>query len=163
MRDEYEKARKALAISAEDLALLAPHRHAEITLAIIERFTSLGRSGLSARWWWESFVDEAWAVTPGSPFDFVGGFLEPQQRYWFVAEAWSEKKDSAFWVYDATGAAIRRILPECHHHEYYIIDRKMTWLLCENHHGVVMACGALKKPEPNQSLEPTAPSGRGSS
>jgi hypothetical protein len=41
MRDEYEKARKELAIPEGEFALLAPHRHLEITSAIIERFTSL--------------------------------------------------------------------------------------------------------------------------
>ncbi len=155
MRDEYEKARKALEISDAYFSLLAPHRHADTTLAIIERFTSLGRKGLSAPWWWESFVDQAWTATPDAALDFVGSFLEPQQRYWLVAEARSKKKESAFWVYDATGAAIRRILPQCHHHEYYIVDRKMTWLLCENHHGVVIACGALKEKEPNQAAQTT--------
>jgi len=146
MRDEYERARKELAISSSDFALVPPHRHAEITLAIIHRFTSLrGRRGLTASWWWESFVDEAWALMPKNPLSFVGKFLEPKQRYWLVAEADGQKTESAFWLYDATGEAIRRILPECYHHEYYIVDRKMSWLLCENHHNVVIACGDLKK------------------
>jgi hypothetical protein len=134
MRDEFEKTRKALAIPEAEFALVAPHRHAELTLSIIRRFTSLGKAGLSASWWWESFTDQSWAVVPREPLSFVAGYLTPEERYWFVAEAWSPKKESAFWTYDATGAAIRRMLPECHLHEYYIVERKMAWLICENHH-----------------------------
>ena len=151
MRDQYEKARKDLLIAESAFSLVAPHRHIEITQAIIQRFTSLGPKGLKASWWWESFVDIAWAVSPKAPLDFVASYLSSTERYWFVGEAWSPKRESAFWVYDATGAAIRSILHECHHHEYYIVDRKLAWLLCENHHGAVIACGNLEQKPENEN------------
>jgi hypothetical protein len=94
----------------------------------------------------------------------VTGILTPADRYWFVAKsATPAKKESEFWLYEATGRAILQNLSEAHFHEYYIVEKKMSWLLCENHHGVIIACGDLKKKEPNQAPEPTAPSGRGSS
>jgi len=153
MRDEYERARKQLAIPDVDFSLVAPHRHREITLRIVEHFTTLGKEGLHAQWWWESLRNQVWSAHPEDGLSVVTGILTPADRYWFVAESWAPaKKESEFWLYEATGAAILRILSEAHFHEYYIVEKKMWWLLCENHHGVVIGCGDLKKKEPNQSI-----------
>jgi hypothetical protein len=146
MRDEYEKARKELGIPEADFALIAPHRYQAIVLRIIEQFTKLGKAGLKASWWWESLVDPSWGIQPQEPLKFVARYLDAEERYWFVAEAWMPpKKESNFWLYEATGSAILQILAETHHHEYYIVNKKMTWLLCENHHNVVIGCGGIER------------------
>jgi hypothetical protein len=155
MRDEYERARKRLTISESDFSLVAPHRHREITLRIVEAFTTLGGEGLRAQWWWESFSNQVWALHPEDGLSVIADILTPHDRYWFVA--WSTalaKKESEFWLYEATGAAILQVIPEVHFHEFYVIEKKLSWLLCENHHGVVIACGDLKRKAPNQALEP---------
>lgn len=161
MRDDYEKARKALAIGEADFALVAPQRHREITRQILERFTTLGCKGFAARAWWESFKGEAWTEHPDAPWRIVAHILRPAPRYWLVAESRTPAKaESQHWVYDAKGDAILRVLRETSHHEYYIIERSMMWLLCENHHGVLIACGDLAKP--NLAPEAMPPPVRGS-
>lgn len=153
MRDEYERVRTELAIAEADFALVAPQRHREITLRILERFTTLGKRGLSAAWWWESFREETWSLQPKDASSLVAPVLKPAGRYWLVAASTSPaKKESRHWIYDATGAAILRLLGVTHRHEYYIVEKKLAWLLCENHHGVVIACGRLDLPDLTSSL-----------
>lgn len=33
------------------------------------------------------------------------------------------------------------MLREMHHFEYYVLHKKLAWLLCENNHGVLFAVG----------------------
>src|SRR5688572_30151806 len=107
MRDEYEAARKEFAIAETDFALVAPHQYRAITLRILDRFTDLGRKGLSVRWWWESFKGQEWGLQTPEPLNIVAQIVSPTERYWLLAETWMrKKKESQHWVYDATGDAI---------------------------------------------------------
>ena len=142
MRDTIEAARKALGISPADCCLVSPHRHLDITEQIARQFTTLPQHPLKRRWWWESFKEPNRSVQLPEPLSTVADLLGPNESYWFVAEAWEAgKKESSFWLYEMSGRAIPLILRETHFFEYYIVDRKMTWLLCENHHGVLIGVG----------------------
>jgi hypothetical protein len=42
----------------------------------------------------------------------------------------------------ASGAGIVETIREVYGFEYYISDLAMTWMLCENHHGVLIESSA---------------------
>jgi hypothetical protein len=142
MRDTIEAARKHLGISPVDCCLVSPHQHLDITEQIAKRFTKLSQNPLKCRWWWENFKEPTRSVKLSEPLSTVADLLGPNEIYWFIVEAWEAgKKESAFWLYEMSGQAILLILREVHFFEYYIVDRKMTWLLCENHHNFLIGVG----------------------
>ncbi len=119
MRDTIETARKALGISSDDCFLVPPHRHAEITEQMAQQFTTLYREPLKTIWWWEHLKEPCRSISVPDPVSVVAGLLEPNERYWFLAEAWEgQKKESAFWLYEMSGRVVPLILRETHHFEY---------------------------------------------
>jgi hypothetical protein len=48
-------------------------------------------------------------------------------------------------VYDATPAVVQQIIGECYGFEYYLIAKNLSWLLCENHHDMVIAVGGVRQ------------------
>lgn len=141
MRDEIEIARKELGIAVTECSLVAPHLHTEITEWIGAEFTTIHRGPLNYYWWWERFREPQRGVMVPDPVQTAAELLDPDDCYWFLAEAESDKRESTMWLYEMIGRVIPRILRETHPFEYYIVDRKMTWLLCENHHGVLIGVG----------------------
>jgi hypothetical protein len=61
---------------------------------------------------------------------------------WFVAEARSpSKKNGNFWLYESTMETIAPVLQRVQPFEYYVVSKKFEWLVCENHHGQLIASG----------------------
>jgi hypothetical protein len=46
-----------------------------------------------------------------------------------------------FWLYESRINPVCAVLSECPAFEYYILPRKMDWLLCENHHNLIIGSG----------------------
>jgi hypothetical protein len=46
-------------------------------------------------------------------------------------------------LYQATAKAIQQVIGECYGFEYYILPETLDWLVCENHHGQLIAVGEL--------------------
>ncbi|WP_035615508.1 DUF6756 family protein [Haloferula sp. BvORR071] len=101
--------------------------------SIAERFLSRGRYDLSRIWLWEAFDQITESYVPADVFAEWRKRLHPEESYWFLAS----DEDGKYWVAEGTGSAIPEILRETPPFEYYIIDRKMSWILCENHHGTL--------------------------
>jgi len=98
----------------------------------------VGRTDL--RWWWEAFE-----VKPAGSISFASGqgwqyltAIAPTatERVWFVAEDIHE-----FALYHSTVEGIQAVIGECYGFEYYVVAKDLTWIICENHHDVVIAAG----------------------
>jgi hypothetical protein len=65
---------------------------------------------------------------------------DASERVWFVAE---DEQLPYFPVHETTPAIAQEVIGECYAFEYYPIAKDLSWLLCENHHDVLMALGDL--------------------
>ncbi len=106
--------------------------------SIAERFLNRGRHDRDKTWWWDCLANKTESSAPTDVFAELRKRLHPEEAYWFVAS----EEDGKYWLAEATGAAIPEVLGEMHGFEYYIIDRKMSWLLCENHHDTLIEARA---------------------
>ena len=123
------------------LRLVEPHRFRAILERIVAERTNLSSDGISALWWWEALKQPVAHSTPAEPISFIQGLLPNQESVWFVAEEAADKKVGNFWLYEGTVSAVCAVLRECPAFEYYLVAKKMGWLICENHHGQVIASG----------------------
>jgi hypothetical protein len=125
----------------DDLRLVEPHRFKTIIERIISERTNLSKDAINGLCWWESLKEPVAQTVPREPISFIKDILPPDEPIWFVAEDSGKKKIGNFWLYEGTPSAACAILQECPAFEYYVVEKKMGWLICENHHGCVIASG----------------------
>ena len=139
-RDSITTACKRLDLE-ESVRLVEPHRYRGILERIIEERTHLSKDAVSALWWWEALCEPVSYRQVPDPMAMLARLVPQDEHVWFVAEESDEKEQGNFWLYEGTIASIRSVLRECPAFEYYVVARKMDWLLCENHHGQLIASG----------------------
>ena len=158
-REFITEAAKSLGIT-ENLKLIEPHRYQGILERIIAARTSLNKDATSAMWWWESLLDPVSYMQPGDSVSALESLVPRGEAVWLVAEACGSKKNGNFWLYEATIEAVCSVLRETPPFEFYVVSKKMHWLICENHHGQLIASGepvaGSLAAMPNRSLEPTS-------
>jgi hypothetical protein len=124
-----------------ELRLVAPHRFKSILERIVAERTNLSKDAIDGLWWWEALKEPVAHKVPPEPISFIQSLLPPDEPVWFVAEDGGDKKIGNFWLYEGTPSAACAVLHECPAFEYYMVDKKLRWLICENHHGYVIASG----------------------
>jgi hypothetical protein len=84
-------------------------------------------------------------VAHAQPVDAVAtlkSLIPAGELVWFVAEAKSQGKENGnFWLYESTMETIVPVLQCVQPFEYYVVSKKCEWLVCENHHGQLIASG----------------------
>jgi hypothetical protein len=137
--DEINQAVARLGLSLTAMRqLLEPHS-TDVYDAALDHFVAAG----DRRWWWEDFRQAGKSVS----FDDGQGWRRvPQitpasdELIWFIAEDGSLPH---YPVFETTPKIASLVIGECYGFEYYLIAQDLSWLLCENHHNVLCAVGAL--------------------
>ncbi len=132
LRDDINEAIKGLANLKFDFVSL--HRYQDILDQVAERFLNRGKRDLNKIWLWNEFRNETGSSQPEDVISELAVLLEPQTSYWFIAS----DENGKYWVAESNGISIVTVLKEMYGFEYYILDRHMTWILCENHHGMLI-------------------------
>jgi len=115
---------------------------------IAERFLKRGVRDLVYVWMAEEFRNVVSAMHPSDPLGHLREQLEPDRDYWFLAS----DQHGKYWVADATGSGIMRVIGEMYGFEYYVVDRHLEWILCENHHGVFIKAAAIPAWKPEEKM-----------
>ena len=139
-RDWITTACKNLGLESS-VRLVEPHRYRAILERIITERTTLSEGAVSALWWWEALREPVAYLQPRDPISTLESMVPKDEAVWFVAEASGPKEQGNFWLYESSIGAVCAVLRDCPSFEYYVVARKMDWLLCENHHGQVVASG----------------------
>jgi len=99
---------------------------------------------------------------PKDPVSTLRGLVAIGEPVWFVAEAKDSKEHGNFWLYESTIEPICAVLQLVPSFEYYVVSKKCEWLVCENHHGYLIANGEEMANKlasvPNPSIERTSSS-----
>ena len=126
----------------DQLKLVEPHRFQSILERIISTRTKLDKTATAAPWWWEALHEPIVYREAENPVALLKALVDPTEDIWFVAESNSpSKKLGNFWLYESRINPVCAVLSECLAFEYYIVPRKMDWLLCENHHNLIIGSG----------------------
>lgn len=140
-RELLTETARSLGLDAQ-LKLVEPHRYQGILERIILSRTLLDKGAVSALWWWEALREPVAAFQPADPLAVLRELVRPGEPVWFVAEANSSTKRSGnFWLYESFIEPICAVLQRMPALEYYVVARKCEWLICENHHGCLVASG----------------------
>jgi len=121
------------------MRLLLPPQSEAVFRTALNHFVAGG----DRRWWWEDFRE------PGKSLAFESGDgwrqvprVVPNQNesVWFIAE---DNSLPHYPVFETTPEVASLVIGECHGFEYYLVAKDLSWLLCETHHNVLCAVGAV--------------------
>lgn len=145
-RIEIDEAVKTLGIPAEDFKPANLYRYEDILVSIMDKFTTLGKLGLMKCWPWTDFKEPGFSFAPPEPLDhleeIIAPISSPEETFWFIVEDEPGTKiNDNFWLYEGKLKAIVTVLRESYDFEYYIVDKRLNWLLCETHHDVLIGVG----------------------
>ncbi len=71
---------------------------------------------------------------------------EPEQPVWLLVED-SKNYLPKYWLYEGYLPEISLVLAETAHNDFYLISKKLAWLISVNHHDVLSCVGAQLKTE----------------
>jgi len=122
--DEIENAIRNLNLAESDIFRLPDNQAQTLYFDLLEKFVEGG----GRRWWWEAFKGEATSITfpDGNGFEKITKLVpNAQEKVWFIVE---EDQIPFYPIYDATPAAIAKIIPECYGFEYYLVPKDKNWI-----------------------------------
>jgi hypothetical protein len=140
LRDDIAAA--SAAAPETDFHFVRVHRFKPILERIAERFLRGGKQDLRFVWLWERFRHQTASSHPSDALGVLESRLQQEERYWFLAS----DEHGKYWVADASGRGVLGALRAMYHFEYYVVDRHMNWLICENHHRMLIEAAAVTDP-----------------
>jgi hypothetical protein len=141
-RADIQGVAQALNLLSSDFRSLGPYEYETVLLSVIEKFTTLDRKGVNERWLWDAFKLPRCSMPLDDATTVLKELMPPTETVWFITEdARRNKRHGNYWVYEGKIGPIVDVIRETHYFEYYIVSKKFEWLLCENHHDILMAVG----------------------
>jgi hypothetical protein len=142
----YETANKVLE-AARDLGLgsdefrqVAPGQWERILKQVFDRFADTYETNVT--WLWSHLKNQGAAIQTENGLKYLGSLVKPETQVWLLFEDWDEKKKQGnYWVFEGTYGAAVGVLNNMHCIEYYIADRKLNWMIMENHHDFLIGTG----------------------
>ena len=142
----YETANKALE-SARELSLQAdqfrqvgPRQSQAVLTAILGSFANTHDQGVASVW--SHLKHEGASLQSENGIGDIGAMVAPDTPVWLLLEDWdSTKQRGNYWVFEGLYSAVIAVLSNMHLIEYYIVDRKLNWMVLENHHDVLIGIG----------------------
>jgi len=94
------------------------------------------------RWWWEDFrlPSEAWRSPDSCGYRSIPRVVpDPNDVVWFIVE---DDSLARYPVFEGSVSTICAVIGECFAFEYYLVSKAFDWLVCENHHDVIIGVGS---------------------
>lgn len=134
---EIERATQTLGFATERFRRLPSTEAERVHHSALRHFVPSGQP----RWWWEHFLESTGVqFTGGDGWRHLIEIVpDADERVWFIAE---DHAPPGYSVWESSVRDIQAVIAECYGFEFYVIQRQFRWLVCENHHDVVVAVGA---------------------
>ena len=105
---------------------------------IHQTFCKLSHPTARPSWLWNNFRHDSEAFTPNHPWEQLLKLIDPAETVWFFTQGNRDK----LWFYQGTIDAIVKVFVESYYiDELYVASKKYEWLVCINHHDVLIATG----------------------
>ena len=151
----YETANKVLEsvreleITSEAFRQVSPNQWESILKSIFEEFATT--SNTSATWLWENLKKQGVRFQTENSLNYIVSLFEPETNVWILFEDWDRtKRNGNYWLFEGNYGTTIDVLNNMHGLEYYIVDKKMHWMIIENHHDILIGVG---KPAESRLLE----------
>lgn len=96
-------------------------------------------SSLRGSWLWERFIQYA-ALSDDMAWNYIKDFVKNSECIMFFNQ---EEEKEMFYI--QSGNDLNYLLSETYGFEFYITDKKCSYLLCFSHHNILYGCGSAEK------------------
>ena len=144
LRADIERVRKDLKLSEEDFSEVNINEWQSVQQNIKINFLHERSHNLSVTWLWNDFKAETFVFACESdPYKKLDLLIDEDEVVWFfVNETVNEK--TKYWFYQGRIKAIQEVIGEAVGlDEYYIASKKYKWMLCVNHHDILIGAGDI--------------------
>lgn len=137
---EIHNAIKALHYSDEQIKKLHFDDGKLVFNELLNHFVKSG----DRRWWWEDFNEVSFDfIDYEKPFEHLIDIIPSvTDNVWLMVE---DDQEDYYPIYDCKPSVIGHMISACFGFEYYVIDKSMEWLICENHHRRLIGIGRKLK------------------
>jgi len=140
LREEILKIKKEHSIGDNSFKEVSHLDYGKILKKINSKFLTTKKYDDSI-WWWQSYKNlKRYAIhfKEGFAFEILNKILpKEEEKYWFIAS----EENGKYWLYESNIKTIQFVIGEMFGFEYYIISKKYNWILCENHHDILIGLG----------------------
>ncbi len=113
---------------------------APVLKMIFEKFANTSETGVT--WLWSKLKNHGVHFQTENGLNYLDSLFEPETEVWILFEDWDRtKKNGNYWVFEGNYGSTVNVLNNMHCIEYYIVDRKINWIIIENHHDILIAVG----------------------
>ncbi|MEK4851484.1 DUF6756 family protein [Paenibacillus sp. FSL H7-0756] len=138
VRTEIEELIKSLKLDRSRLFEVRKDQWRRILSEIEERFLEKAHHTHGLHWGWNRLKEPHYSVSFADKDYAKLRDIIQDESIWFIAEDCYDK----LWLYEGKTATILQVIPECCRlNEYYLISKKVQWLLCEDHHDMLHLSG----------------------
>ncbi|MEL6300002.1 MAG: DUF6756 family protein [Pseudomonadota bacterium] len=130
--EEVDRAIRELGVRANRIS---PENERQTYEAVLNTFSG-GKDGI---WLWEHFTEPSFGCELAHFSETAEIVPDPKEQVWFMVE--EDHSPKPIYCVSVTGAI--SIVGDCFAFEYYLIDTKLQWILCENHHDWVVGSGSI--------------------
>lgn len=134
-----------LGFNSEEFDSVNIYAWPEIMKKIETKFVIRRNTNTKFNWWWEDLKGEKTSVIfpEDNGWSYLDQLVGKHEKVWFVG--CNSKYDvTKFYLFQGYVKPIQQVLGEMYPFEYYLINKKYEWMLCENHHGVMIALGSIR-------------------
>jgi hypothetical protein len=135
VKDEFNEAIRALNIGTESVCILNDEANHKLYFNLLEHFVEGG----DRRWWREDFKTWFRFKRLDYPAEHLPKIIPDLSKK--VLLMIEDDRKPYYPVYDVEPLMINKLLDECFGFEYYIINKDLSWLICETHHEDLIGVG----------------------
>lgn len=142
LRQNIETIRQEKQISEREFKPVDIYTWQDIQQKIFTIFCTSRNNNNHLTWLWADLKLDTYSIhfDKNWPFEAFLPLVDPSEKVWlFVNE--TVNKGTKFWFYEGLINTIVFVLKESFVDEVYIASKKYEWLLCLNHHDVLIATG----------------------
>lgn len=135
--DEIESALEVLALPKHSFIKLPESESRVLFNDLVVTFVEGG----DRKWWWEAFKQGPVCTISGfsKPYELLVSLVpDVDEKLWFIVE---DNYSDHYPIYEGDVRLITSVIEECFAFEYYLVPKNKEWLLCENHHNVLLGVG----------------------
>ncbi|MEK4515462.1 DUF6756 family protein [Paenibacillus sp. FSL H8-0122] len=138
VRIEIEELIKTLKLDRSGLFEVRKDQWKRMLSEIEERFLVKTHYTQGLHWGWNRLQEPRYSASfADKNYSKLKDIIQ-DEFIWFIAEDRYDK----LWLYEGKTTTILQLIPElCHLNEYYLISKKLQWLLCEDHHDMLHLSG----------------------
>lgn len=144
LRAEIKKVSEDEKFETEEFRALSMHDDwKEIEKKIYNSFYNPAYLNQKPNFLWKDFKDDTFSVSDLKyrPEYYLDKLIDENEKVWYLVNE-TINETTKYWIFEGKIKKIQIIIDEAGFHELCIVSKKYDWLLCINHHNILIATGS---------------------